>query len=65
MTGTVFLLLYLTIATPLSLPAVVVTPGVMLEPPSGFYAYNFAPTLNSADNNEIYDPNFIPGFPRD
>jgi hypothetical protein len=49
-------------ATPLPLPAVIVTPGVMLEPPSGFYAYNFSPTLNSPDNNEIYDPNFIPGF---
>jgi len=39
-----------------------VSPGVMLTPPSGFYAYNFAPTLNSPDNSEIYDPNFIPGF---
>ncbi len=47
---------------PLSLPTVQVTPGIALEPPSGFYAYNFAPTLNSPDNNEIYDPNFIPGF---
>ena len=62
MTGIPFIILYLTLVSPLSLPAVVVTPGIMLEPPSGFYAYNFSPTLNSPDNNEIYDPNFIPGF---
>lgn len=55
------LLLWLTTST-ISAPAVVVTPGIMLEPPSGFYAYNFSPTLSSADNSEIYDPNFIPGF---
>jgi len=59
---TVGILLYLSMVTPLSLPIVQVTPGIALEPPSGFYAYNFAPTLNSPDNNEIYDPNFIPGF---
>jgi len=58
----VSILLYLAMVTPLSLPAVEVTPGIALEPQSGFYAYNFAPTLNSPDNNEIYDPNFIPGF---
>jgi len=59
---TVSIFLYLAIVTPLSLPVVDVTPGIALEPQSGFYAYNFAPTLNSLDNNEIYDPNFIPGF---
>jgi len=62
LTCAVFLLLYLTVTSPTALPAVIVSPGVMLSPPSGFYAYNFAPTLNSLDNNEIYDPNFIPGF---
>jgi hypothetical protein len=49
-------------AAPFSLPAATVTPGIVVEPPSGFYAYNFAPTLNSTYNSEIYDPNFIPGF---
>lgn len=58
----VSILIYLSMVTPLSLPIVEVTPGIALEPQSGFYAYNFAPTLNSPDNNEIYDPNFIPGF---
>lgn len=57
-----FVLIFLTMASPFSLPAATVTPGIMVEPPSGFYAYNFAPTLNSIDNSEIYDPNFIPGF---
>ena len=56
-----FLLLCL-ITSSISAPSVVVTRGVMLVPPLGFYAYNFAPTLNSRDNSEIYDPNFIPGF---
>lgn len=49
-------------ASPLSLPVASVTPGIVVEPPQGLYAYNFAPTLNSSDNSEIYDPNFIPGF---
>jgi len=39
-----------------------VTPGVMRAPPSGYYAYNLDPLLNSTENGPIYDPNFIPGF---
>lgn len=39
-----------------------VTPGVMLKPPPGYYAYNLDPILDSTDNGPIYDPNFIPGF---
>jgi len=57
----VFLLLWLSTSS-ISTPAVVVTRGVILTPPSGYYAYNFAPTLNSTEDSEIYDPNFIPGF---
>ncbi|MGA2460982.1 MAG: hypothetical protein ABSF82_06130 [Candidatus Bathyarchaeia archaeon] len=41
---------------------VVVTPGVLLNPPEGYQAYNIDPTLNSTDIGPIYDANFIPGF---
>lgn len=38
------------------------TPGVATSAPPGFVVSNLDPYLNSAQNNEIYDPNFIPGF---
>ncbi|MDV3278138.1 MAG: hypothetical protein LYZ69_06700 [Nitrososphaerales archaeon] len=38
------------------------TPGATLTPPSGFQASNLDPNINSPLNNQIYDPNFIPGF---
>jgi hypothetical protein len=41
---------------------VTVTPGVMLELPSGYVVSNLDPTFNSTYNNQIYDPNFLPGF---
>ncbi len=41
---------------------VVVTPGVTVEAPSGYVVSNLDPTFNSTFNNEIYDPNFLPGF---
>jgi hypothetical protein len=42
----------------------VVSPGIMLNPPDGYFTYNKYPTLNSTDNGPVYDPNFIPGFSR-
>ncbi len=39
-----------------------VNSGVQLAPPPGFSASNLDPMINSPLNNEIYDPNFIPGF---
>jgi hypothetical protein len=41
---------------------VTVSPGVLVEVPSGYIVSNLDPTLNSTYNNEIYDPNFLPGF---
>ena len=41
---------------------VVVTPGVTVAVPSGYVVSNLDPTFNSTFNNEIYDPNFLPGF---
>jgi hypothetical protein len=41
-----------------------VTPGVMADVPNGYVVSNLDPTFNfnSTLNNEIYDPNFLPGF---
>jgi hypothetical protein len=41
---------------------VVVTAGVIIDTPTGYAVSNLDPNLNSPSNNEIYDPNFIPGF---
>jgi hypothetical protein len=43
---------------------VTVTPGVTVQIPSGYVVSNLDPTFNSNStiNNEIYDPNFLPGF---
>jgi hypothetical protein len=41
---------------------VTVMPGVLNGVPKGYTVSNLDPTLNSTSNNEIYDPNFIPGF---
>jgi hypothetical protein len=38
------------------------TPGVAPGPPPGFRAYNTDPNINSTFTNQVYDPNFIPGF---
>jgi len=38
------------------------TPGVMGRAPQGYAVSNVDPLLNSSLNNQIYDPNFIPGF---
>lgn len=38
------------------------TPGATLTPPPGFQVSNLDPNINSPFNNQIYDPNFIPGF---
>ncbi len=45
-----------------SSPNANLTPGVMLNPPQGYFAYNLYPTLNSTENDPVYDANFIPGF---
>jgi hypothetical protein len=39
-----------------------VTPGMTRELPSGYVLSNLDPTFNSTYNNQIYDPNFLPGF---
>lgn len=41
---------------------VVLNSGVVIDTPSGYTVSNIDPNLNSSSNNEIYDPNFIPGF---
>lgn len=41
---------------------VVVTPGILNDIPAGYVVSNLDPTFNSTFNNEIYDPNFLPGF---
>ncbi len=43
---------------------VTVTQGVQVEVPKGHLVSNLDPTFtfNAALNNEIYDPNFLPGF---
>jgi hypothetical protein len=43
---------------------VTVTQGVLTEVPKGYVVSNLDPTFtfNSTLNNEIYDPNFLPGF---
>ncbi len=38
------------------------SPGVLFHAPAGYVVSNIDPTLNSTLNNQIYDPNFIPGF---
>jgi hypothetical protein len=40
----------------------IVTQGVIVEVPKGYVVSNLDPTFNSTSNNEIYDPNFLPGF---
>jgi hypothetical protein len=35
---------------------------VIVDVPKGFIVSNLDPTFNSTFNNEIYDPNFLPGF---
>ncbi len=37
-------------------------PGVLIGPPKGYVVSNLDSALNSTFNNEIYDPNFLPGF---
>ena len=41
-----------------------VTPGVIVQVPNGYVVSNLDPAFNSNStlNNEIYDPNFLPGF---
>ncbi len=56
------IILSLLLASNLALPGITVTPGVSVEPPPGYYAYNYAPTFHSTDNGQIYIPNFRPGF---
>ena len=41
---------------------VVVASGVMINAPKGYVVSNLDPSFNSTYNNEIYDPNFLPGF---
>src|SRR5713226_4686722 len=41
---------------------VVVTSGVVISAPAGYIVSNLDPALNSPNNNEIYGPNFVPGF---
>ncbi len=41
---------------------VIVTQGVLTEVPKGYVVSNLDPTFSSTSNNEIYDPNFLPGF---
>lgn len=36
--------------------------GVVIDTPAGYAVSNLDPTFNSSSINEIYDPNFIPGF---
>jgi len=55
-------LLLLTLAFSSAQANAAVSPGIMMNPPQGYYAYNLYPTLNSTDNGPVYDPNFIPGF---
>jgi hypothetical protein len=43
-------------------PYAYVMPGVATNPPTGFVVSNLDPNLISPYNNEIFDPNFIPGF---
>jgi hypothetical protein len=40
---------------------IVVTAGILDTPP-GYTISNLDPSFSSSSNNEIYDPNFIPGF---
>jgi hypothetical protein len=42
--------------------SVVISPGTMTSVPDGYAVSNLDPTFNSTYNNEIYDPNFLPGF---
>ncbi len=41
---------------------VTVAPGVLNGVPKGYLVSNLDPALNSTYNNQIYDPNFVPGF---
>ncbi|MDE1853177.1 MAG: hypothetical protein KGI38_05440 [Thaumarchaeota archaeon] len=38
------------------------TPGAILTQPPGFQVSNVDPNISSPFSNQIYDPNFIPGF---
>jgi hypothetical protein len=42
--------------------SVIISPGTMTSVPNGYSVSNLDPTFNSTYNNEIYDPNFLPGF---
>ncbi len=42
--------------------SVIISPGTMISVPPGHALSNLDPTFNSTYNNEIYDPNFLPGF---
>ena len=39
-----------------------VTPGLHVDVPPGYVVSNLDPNFDSAFNNEIYNPNFLPGF---
>jgi hypothetical protein len=52
----------LVILLSISSVSVVVEPGVLRNVPVGYFVSNLDPNLNSTSNNEIYDPNFLPGF---
>jgi hypothetical protein len=39
-----------------------VVPGILNYVPKGYTVSNLDPNFNSTSNNEIYDPNFLPGF---
>ena len=41
---------------------VAVTPGIHVEVPTGYVVSNIDPNFDSVYNNEIYNPNFLPGF---
>jgi hypothetical protein len=41
---------------------VAIAPGVVRDIPRGYVISNLDPSLNSSFNDEIYDPNFLPGF---
>jgi hypothetical protein len=54
------LILIITLA--ISSVNVIVVPGVANNVPVGYTVSNLDPTFNSTLNNQIYDPNFLPGF---
>ena len=46
----------------ISSTSVTIQPGVLHSVPKGYAISNLDPNFNSTSNNQIYDPNFIPGF---